>query len=174
MINDQLLIVSGTGRNTGKTSLSCKLISHFSHASSITAIKTTHHFHALSYQMVWLKNAPEYSIFQDFDKNQEKDSSKMLKAGASNVFYIQSKREALGKAFLDLVKFIPEQSLIICESGGLKDFIQPAVSILCIKEVSEILLAPQADLYYDYKQEHSSSIISKIQLNGCKWSINRL
>jgi len=40
-----ILLVSGNGRNSGKTTLACKIIERFSKDHEITGLKISPHFH---------------------------------------------------------------------------------------------------------------------------------
>lgn len=58
-----------------------------------------------------------------------KDSSRMKQAGATDVFYIQSQKAFVWEAFQSLP--IPlDSGAIVCESGGLHQHVQPGVFIV--------------------------------------------
>ena len=50
-IMSNIMLVSGSGQNTGKTSLVCKMLTHFSKETVVGAVKITHHLKTLAYEM---------------------------------------------------------------------------------------------------------------------------
>jgi len=124
-----LLIISGNGRNSGKTSLACKIIQKFS-TESIIAIKISPHFHSINERMQILYQSNYIVITEENSKNSDKDSSRMLQAGAEKVFYLQVEDKYLKKAFKKLLGFIDNDALMVCESGWLRTFVEPGLFLL--------------------------------------------
>jgi len=85
--NPQLLIISGTGRNTGKTTLACDIISYFSNQIEITGVKISPHFHKHGKHIESLFESELFNLYWEITENSEKDTSRMLKTGAAKVFY---------------------------------------------------------------------------------------
>jgi hypothetical protein len=124
-----MLLVSGSGQNTGKTTLVCRMIELFSPQLSIAGIKITHHFHPLTYEMPMIADNEYFKIFEEIRKDQPKDSSRMLNAGAARVFFVISEKEKPGEAIKELLKYLQEGVALICESGGLTEYIQPGLHL---------------------------------------------
>ncbi|MEA3444556.1 MAG: hypothetical protein U9R19_07490 [Bacteroidota bacterium] len=117
-----ILLVGGTGRNTGKTSLVCEVIKKFSTDYQIIALKITNHFHSA--------NSKSFNLLEEKNPAANKDSSRMLLAGASKVFYIESGPDCLKEAFdTFLEKTVPGQ-IIVCESNGLSEIIKPGIYLM--------------------------------------------
>lgn len=122
---NNIILLSGTDRNVGKTQFACELISRFA-GRGITGLKISPHWH--------IPDHPENIIFQDEnflvmeEKNRDghKDSSRMLVSGASRVFYIQATDEHLGAAFNFLTRRFPALGPVVCESAALGKIISPA------------------------------------------------
>ena len=95
----------------------------------------------------------------------------MLKAGAAQVFYIQSDKDRVGEAFRLLVASLPHDAAIICESGGLKKHIKPAISILCTAGDGSKSFDSSADLFYDFNKEKMESILNQIDFDEEGWLI---
>ena len=125
-----LLIISGTSRNVGKTTFACKLINQIAKENTVTAIKVTPHFHELGYSANILYKSDELVISQEMDADIPKDSSKMLNAGASKVYYIQGDDSQLEKVIDFLKPLIPNTNAIVCESAALRRLINPGVFVL--------------------------------------------
>lgn len=133
-INDSIsrpnfLIVSGNGRNTGKTSFICQAISSLSGTHQITAIKISPHFHPDDAKDIIFHNA-HFIIRKEKDAESPKDSSRMLKEGAKQVFYLEVLDTHIKDAFLKLQEIADLSGPVICESGGLRNIIEPSLFII--------------------------------------------
>ncbi len=126
------LLVSGNGQNSGKTSLVCRLIGVFK-AHKITAVKISPHFHAIDYELPLLEKQNDFIIFREIYTDKDKDSSRFLKAGATQVLVVFCKREAVDAAVESLQKYISPATPVICESGGLARYFQPGLHIFTRK-----------------------------------------
>lgn len=120
-----ILLIAGAGRNTGKTSLACSLIEQFSKDLNVIALKISPHFHTIHEKQKIIEQTSEFTVIEEQVHN-NKDSSKMLLAGAEKVFYIQVKQDKLSKAFNSLLPII-KKGPVICESGGLNQIIRPGL-----------------------------------------------
>jgi len=70
-----------------------------------------------------------FEIFEELGEG-DKDSQRMLKAGASKSFFIRTKDEFVEEAFNSLQKRINENSLIVCESNSLRKFVKPRAFVM--------------------------------------------
>jgi len=131
-----LLLIAGNGRNVGKTTLACKIISFFSGKSEVTGLKISPHQHAFSEAEVVFKN--EQLVIIDEKQINSKDSSLMLQAGAKKVYFVMVKPEHLENAFEHLYQILPNH-LIICESGGLHKLISPGLFFMVKRKGEEIV-----------------------------------
>ena len=119
-----LLMIAGNGRNVGKTYFACRVIEMLSESSPVTGLKITSHIHEHNSDDVLIKDK-HYVILQE-KQITGKDSSLMLQAGASQVFFMMVEQEFLPEAFEKLSAYLPETP-IVCESGGLHEFIRPGL-----------------------------------------------
>lgn len=124
-----LLMVAGTGRNSGKTSFICKICESWQSDLPLVCIKISNHIH-IEMGITALYTSKPFNIYEETSKNSDKDSSRMLQAGASHVFFIETKREFTSEAFQKVQEFIPENAVIICESGTLRRYIKPSLFIM--------------------------------------------
>lgn len=124
-----LLIVSGSGQNTGKTTLVCRIVEYFALSQFIVSVKITHHQKSLTYAMPIIMSTNHFVIYNDQNKTQSKDSSRMLAAGAQKSFFIIAEKESVGEAMSALLTQMDTDSAIICESGGLADFYEPGLHL---------------------------------------------
>ncbi len=122
-----ILIVRGTGRNVGKTISACKIIERLAKENNPTGIKISAHYHELE-NAEFVHQSEEFDIVEEKSRS-NKDSSRMLQAGAEKVFYIQSENSNLAKAFELVVNEIEPGTPVIVESGGLYDFVEPGILV---------------------------------------------
>ena len=94
-----LLLISGDGRNTGKTSLATSIIQKFAAVSEIIALKISPHFHDLTPGLIPVLSVDDFSLFIDENPDTNKDTSRMLRAGASKSYLLQANKNYLKKGF---------------------------------------------------------------------------
>src|SRR6056297_165204 len=91
MLHDpNLLIVGGTGRNVGKTEFVCRLIEKISRTEVVYALKVSAIFP--DEEIYHGNHDGEESVHHLFEETRMetgKDTSRMLQAGASRVFYLR-------------------------------------------------------------------------------------
>ena len=121
---NNMLLIAGAGRNSGKTSLVCQIIAHLSEKHEVIAIKVAPHFHALPDGASLVVDNPEMVISEETAPG-PKDSSRMKQAGAARSFYVQVTDAHLPKLVAWFQEYFPD-SLLVCESGGLIDVVRPA------------------------------------------------
>jgi hypothetical protein len=150
IFQSNFLIVSGNGRNVGKTSFICAIISSASEDHSITAIKVSPHFHTVDHKDAIFQNE-HFVIRKEMDVDGTKDSARMLRAGAKDVYYIEVEDDHLEAAILELQKHADLQGPVICESGGMRSIFKPSLFFVVNRpdrsdqKASFIKLVPLAD-----------------------------
>lgn len=126
---DNLLLVAGTGRNSGKTSFVTRICKNWDHPDPLICIKISNHIHVLEGIRIIYSSAT-YSIYEETQPTNDKDTSRMLRAGASRVFFIEAEQQYVYPAFLKSLEFIPINSAIICESGTLRKYTKPSLFVM--------------------------------------------
>ena len=164
--NPNLLLIGGTGRNVGKTTLVCKIIEEFSKHYPIVGLKITNHFH--------LGKTETYNLTEEKDPSSPKDSSRMLRAGAHQVFYIESDAENLQDAFEDLLTQINPNHFIVCESNGLSEIVNPGVYLMVHKEGQEIKPSAQkamtkANSILKMDDDSFERVFEQLKIANGKW-----
>jgi len=176
----QLLLIAGTGRNTGKTTLACRIIQKFSPGKSIIALKITPHFHKNIQSGKILINETNLYIAEETDPTTGKDSSLMLKAGAQQSYFVMATDEHLGKVIQNIFRIIPSEALLVCESGGLRDWVVPGVFLLMNRKDIEILkpnaekLRMLADRLITFDGEKTDFELDAIEITDNKWNLKRI
>lgn len=119
-----LLLIAGNGRNVGKTFLACKIIKQLSLKIPVCGLKITPHFHTFNKEDVIFQN--EDIVILEEKQHSQKDSSLMLQAGAEHVLFVMTKKNTLEESMKTLLRFFPN-SAIVCESGGLHEYVNPGL-----------------------------------------------
>jgi len=132
-----VLLITGSGRERGKTMLACNIISRWKENHDIIAIKISTHIHEHPRSVNLIHRSDGYAIWEEKAMS-PKDSGRFLEAGAVKAFYIETSDHELVKAFRFICGLCSEKSLIICESGGLGRSISPGV-MLFVQHVDDIV-----------------------------------
>ncbi len=131
-----MILIAGDGRAVGKTYLACRIINHLSSFNPVIGIKVSPHFHEYEdEQSIICKN--ERFVIIDEKAETAKDSSLMLQSGANRVFFIMAADEHL----LEAISLISDQLLehpIVCESGGLREVVQPGLFLFVRNRMGQI------------------------------------
>ncbi len=126
------LVVSGTGRNVGKTTLVCEILKRFAPENRIAGVKITNHFHEIDQKTTSIIAQNEtYIILEERNSSGLKDTSRYLQDGADSSFLIMYTEGSLSKAFEAFSHQINIQNgLFIVESAAILEIIYPAAHIL--------------------------------------------
>jgi hypothetical protein len=150
-----LLLIAGTGTKSGKTSMACKLIRNFPELK-ITAVKITPHFHETTAGLLPIAEETGYSIYEESDTGSFKDTSRMLGAGAHKVYFAKVRDHQLFEVFAEIMKLIPPDAPVICESPALRNFVEPGVFIIMTsedinkkKDISHLQALPHVMFQYE-------------------------
>lgn len=169
---DNLLLISGAGRKTFKTTFACELIRHHRN-NGVVGIKISSHFHTQSSGALPWKEVPgQYEIYEEHNPDGPRDSNRMLNAGAKKVYYIQCKKEALAEAFQSLLAELAPGCPIVCESGGLADIVRPALHIALKGDGTTgggKDLHPLADMSVEKNEKGFSVLPERMVFQGGKW-----
>jgi hypothetical protein len=138
-----VLLITGSGRERGKTMLACNIISLWKKNHDLVAIKISAHSHGDTNSKNLVQSSVNYTIWEEKEIS-AKDSGRFLEAGAGKVFYIEARDMQLLDAFRFIYGLCSEESLIICESGGLGMLIKPAVMLFVQHENDTVEIGKEA------------------------------
>jgi hypothetical protein len=176
-----VLMIGGSGRNVGKTTLICAIIRKFACNSQIIGLKVTsirageessHGFHETL-------QSSNFKIIEETGKDSGKDTSKMLQAGAKKVYFIQSTDEQLPIALNSFFEQVDRNSIIICETRNLRRLVKPGIFILITDAAHDNFKAnspeflDMADLHlkFDIANHTIETNVEKICLENGKWRL---
>lgn len=172
-----LLLIAGTGRNTGKTLLASAIIEKFSVDFKITGLKISPHFHKGTSSLQSIYQNENFNLYQENSLTSSKDSSRMLKAGAHQVFYMECYDAYMQEAFEKFMQTIDIPGPIVCESPALRKYIQPGLFIIVdskanLNKKQDVLeLKQKADLFIETDLEDVEPIMNRIKYNQNCWEL---
>lgn len=133
-----MIMIGGNSRNAGKTTLACRIISKLSAVHEVIALKVTsirpgeenmHGAHSMEADS-------GYAIYEERNQLGHKDTSMMLKAGATEVYYVIADDIFIEKAILHFTSSYINNRLVVCESRSLRRVAIPGMFLMMIKEIS--------------------------------------
>ena len=150
-----LLLIAGTGNKSGKTTLACRVIEQFRDIGVI-GIKITPHFHETTPGLVLLSESDGYSVYEETNSDTGKDTSRMLKSGATRVFFAKVTDNDLLTAFRDILHRIPEGTPLVCESPALRYYAEPGIFVIMRsdnsnnnKNIKQLQELPHVNIHLD-------------------------
>ncbi|WP_372775153.1 hypothetical protein [Mangrovibacterium sp.] len=131
-----ILLVAGSGQNSGKTTFICQLLGQLSSFKPI-AIKVSPHFHAPTSGLKVLAEEPNFQLFEETDRTSRKDSSRYLQYGANRSFYLQVNDSHLQTAFVALLPYLEACQPILIESAAMHHIVSSGLLAFITRENDE-------------------------------------
>lgn len=132
-----MLMVGAVDRGVGKTKFACSLISRFSSQCSIVGIKVTTVEKAdsscprgVSGCGVCSSLKGHFYITEETSRLTDKDTCRMLAAGASRVFWLRVLKNHLEEGIAELLDIIGDDAVSVCESNSLRRVVEPGLFIM--------------------------------------------
>ena len=134
---DGMLMIGSAGRKTGKTELACALIKKFSKDRDITGIKVTT-IEERDGQCprggqgcgVCPSLDGDFCITEETDSSSDKDTARLLVAGAKRVFWLRVMKTHLEEGLTALPDIIGADAISICESNSLRLVVEPGLFLM--------------------------------------------
>jgi molybdopterin-guanine dinucleotide biosynthesis protein A len=134
---DSMLMIGSAGANVGKTELACALIKKFGKTTDITGIKVTT-IRAKDGECprggqgcgVCSSVDGDFDIMEESDSNSQKDTARLLAAGAKRVFWLRVKKKSLEKGLTCLLDIMGRDVVSICESNSLRQVVEPGLFLM--------------------------------------------
>jgi molybdopterin-guanine dinucleotide biosynthesis protein A len=172
-----VLMIAGTGRNVGKTTLACRLITQTAKKFAVTAVKISPHMHQQEEPGEVLAETNDYLLLRERGSNSTKDSGRMLAAGATEVFYLQLRHRNLTTEFLKFLQHLPSSQPVIIESGALLELAQPGLFVLVKNKNGPAekpgldSLGHPPDVVLNFENNEFDFDPGRISFTGEKWMI---
>jgi len=134
---DGMLMIGSAASNIGKTALACALLKQVNKNCDVIGIKVT----TIRDKEGRCPRGGEgcgicsslegvYSIVEEFDISSEKDTARLLAAGASRVFWLRVREEHLMEGITALLDIVGHDTVSICESNSLRQVVQPGLFLM--------------------------------------------
>lgn len=156
MLIPNLIIIAGTGKKSGKTSIACRIIEQCEH-SGIVSVKITPHFHETTPRLELKSSSQGFMIYEEFNSELNKDTSRMLRAGSSRVFFAKVNDYTIRDAFSKILDYIPAGVPIVCESQMLRHHIEPGLFLIMTtgtkdktNNINDLHRLPHVEFNLDY------------------------
>jgi uridine kinase len=175
----EMVMIGGNSRNSGKTTLACSIIKKLSATHEVIGLKVTSiragedSKHGNHDQELF----SDYTIFEELDSKADKDTSKMLRAGAKHVYYIRVADNFIEKAVLHFLSKYINKQVIVCESRSLRNIVIPGLFLMMIrtpaqneeKDVGAYLLKADELFYFDSDVTEMNKFAAKIHFANGKF-----
>jgi molybdopterin-guanine dinucleotide biosynthesis protein A len=178
-----MLMVGALGRDSGKTEFACSLISNFSSKSSIVGIKVT----TVADADVACPHGAgcgacssldgNYDITEEKDRQSDKDTSRMLAAGAARVFWLRAIKTHLAEGISALLETIGTNAICVCESNSLRHVAEPELFLMVAgrqdqePKPSAVEVGPYVDRKVSFDGNRFDIGLDEIGLTDGTWSL---
>jgi hypothetical protein len=179
----EMVMIGGNSRNSGKTTMACSIIKKLSVNHEVIGLKVTSVKHGE--QELHGNHDEEFNgnfmIFEEKNSESHKDTSKMLKAGATHVYYLRAEENFTKQAILHfLLKYVSGQ-IIVCESRSLRSIVSPGLFLIMMrlqldaktKDMSEFLGKADKVFFFDESLVEIKQFSDNLNFNNCKFVWNR-
>jgi hypothetical protein len=137
-----MILIGGSGQNAGKTTLAAALIRVWKDRFPLEVLKVT----AIRRPETGCKRGgtgcgactslggQAFALEEELNPDSPKDTSRLLRAGAHQVFWLKATYPALEAGFAAFLEKIPRNALIICESNSLRRAVRPGCFVLLLSD----------------------------------------
>ncbi|MGD8501858.1 MAG: molybdenum cofactor guanylyltransferase [Phycisphaerales bacterium] len=186
MINlDGMLMIGSAGTNVGKTELACAVLRKFSKNSrDIVGIKVT----TIKEKDGQCPRGGEgcgvcssldgvYRLTEETDSTSDKDTARLLAAGASRVFWLRVVKTHLEEGATALLDTIGPDATSICESNSLRQAVEPGLFLMAksndlkVWKSSALQVREYADRIVVSTGSSFDFDIDRVKLVGGKWTM---
>ncbi len=132
-----ILMIGSSGRNVGKTLLACELVRRHAAVHAVTAVKiTTIHEeewdcpHGVAGCGVCGSLQGDYQLTEEKDGPPDKDTTRLLKAGATRVFWLRVRQPHLAEGVGELMRRLPAGQPAVIESNSARQVLAPGLFLI--------------------------------------------
>jgi hypothetical protein len=174
-----MVMIGGNCRNAGKTTLACSIIQKISVNQKVVALKVTSvrpgeaELHGNHKDV----NFSGFEIFEETNPDIAKDTSRMLRAGANRVFYIQANEGFIEKAIMQFLARYNNNQPIVCESRSLRSYVSPGLFLMMMripavgsaKDVTQLTKIADKVLAFSEDQAEINQSVAQISFENQKF-----
>ncbi len=153
MTRSNMLVLGSAGRNVGKTEFACRLIARYAAIQTVVGVKIT----TVKERDGKCPRGGEgcgvctslqgnYAITEEVDGPADKDTTRMLEAGAHKVYWLRVLQEHLAEGVASLLELLPENAVIVCESNSLRQVLIPGLFLVVREKGSDAIKASCKDV----------------------------
>lgn len=172
---NNILTIRGEGQNVGKTLLACDIISKFSRQHEIIALKISPHKHANTgnAKLVWTLN--NSSLLEETNYKSQKDTGRMLAAGAVKSYLLQTTDEEFGSSLESFFELVGKDSLVVCESGKISSHVVPGISFFVrqlncqVYEIEKKITNIETERVVSFAVNGFDVDLNSIEINNGNW-----
>jgi hypothetical protein len=144
---ENMLMIGATGRNSGKTELATQIIKAFQKDFKIIGLKvSTYYDDDLILHGAQDFHEKDFTISKDTDHSGNKSTTRMITAGASEVYWINTKINFIETAFQEFIKQVDEKTVIVCESNSLRKIVEPGLFIMIRNAMNDNIKSTATDV----------------------------
>lgn len=183
----RMLLIGSTGRNSGKTSLACRIIANMPGRASLAAAKVTAVDEANGQCPrggagcgVCSSLDGRYCLAEETEPGTAKDTQRLLASGVSHVYWLRVLKAHLAEGaqkMLDTVNAHSTGGYVICESNSLRNAVEPGLFLMCRHSGDEKVKASAAsvrqfaDRVVTFDGSNFDVDIGKLHLVGGHWAL---
>jgi molybdopterin-guanine dinucleotide biosynthesis protein A len=158
------VLVGATARNLGKTEFACGLIRRQSALGPVTAVKVT----TIRDEAGPCPRGGEgcgvcasvegaFVLTDERDAPADKDTGRMVRAGAARVLWLRAREDRLEEALAALLAELPGTGSVVCESNAVREVLEPGLFLVLrprgehVPKPSAARMLPLADRTVEFR-----------------------
>jgi hypothetical protein len=174
------LLITGTGRNVGKTTLAVAVVRRVvaRKEGPVAALKISPHSHPQTYPMELLEEGSRegevrYRLWRELGHGGEKDSARFFAAGARPSLYLEAEREQWGEAWQAVCRHLDPAVPLVCESGRPMEMVQPdlLLAVLGASVGKENPFVEQADRCLCLDPQGFDAALADLRIVSGRWKL---
>ncbi len=133
----RFIMIGATSRNVGKTEFACQLVQSLAQTQPVVGVKVTTVAERDGQCPrggqgcgVCSSLTDAYCITQETSAPVGKDTTRLLEAGAVSVFWLRVLRDHLAEGMTALLKQLPAELPIVCESNSARLVLDPSMFVV--------------------------------------------
>lgn len=134
---DSMCMIGAAGSGMGKTELACAIIGRFAKSTCLVGIKVT----TIKVSDgrcprggqgcgVCSSLAGDFCLTEESDARSNKDTGRLLAAGAKRVFWLRAMRPHLEQGMTALLDLTGPAAIMLCESNSLRHVVEPGLFLM--------------------------------------------